>query len=196
LNKISKPYEDDEFYKRWFVGLANRTKENYRNQFGVWQDFIKMTPTEQVNKRMNDLTTTNLNQRQFFENKFREFKEYLEQRGNLKALAVRTLLTPVASFFSRNGLSLNLKRGDWASTLPQQVIQKFKLTKKDIKQMYAHGNLRPQFTVSVVSEWTLVKLTLQTCMLKISQNYTLYLKDSTCILRSHEKKLVRYKRLA
>ena len=129
-------------------------KENYRNQFGVWQDFIKMTPTEQVNKRMNDLTTTNLNQRQFFENKFREFKEYLEQCGNLKASAVRTLLTPVASFFSRNGLSLNLKRGDWASTLPQQVIQKFKLTKEDIKQMYAHGNLRPQFTVSAVSKRT------------------------------------------
>jgi hypothetical protein len=78
----------------------------------------------------------------------------MEQRGNLKALAVRTLLTPVASFFSRNGLSLNLKRGDWASTLPQQVIQKFKLTKEDIKQMYAHGNLRPQFTVGVVSKRT------------------------------------------
>jgi hypothetical protein len=113
-----------------------------------------MTPTEQVQKRMNDLTTTNLNQRQFFENKFREFKEYLEKRGNLKAIAVRTLLTPVASFFSRNGLQLNLKRGDWESTLPQQVIQKFKLTKEDVKAIYAHGNLRQKFAVGVISEWT------------------------------------------
>jgi hypothetical protein len=100
--------------------VARRTRKPNKIKLPqpVWclARFYKNDATEQVNKRMNDLTTTNLNQRQFFENKFREFKEYLEQRGNLKALAVRTLLTPVASFFSRNGLSLNLKHGDWEST--------------------------------------------------------------------------------
>jgi hypothetical protein len=65
-----------------------------------------MTPTEQIEKRLKDLTSDNLEARQFFENKFRGFKELLEKRGDLKPSAVRTLLTPVASFFSRNGLPL------------------------------------------------------------------------------------------
>lgn len=104
---------------------------------------------------MRDLTTTNLNERQFFENKFREFKEYLEKRGNLKAGAVRTLLTPVASFFSRNGLQLNLKRGDWekhvatAGNTEVQVDQGRRQSDVCAWQLE-----RPQFTVSFVSEWT------------------------------------------
>lgn len=150
MSKISKPYEEDEFFKRWLVGLADRTKRNYTQEFADWIDFIKMTPTEQIQKRMQDLTTTNLNERQFFENKFREYKERLEKRGTLQHLAVRTKLNVVASFFSRNGLTLNLKRGDWESTQPQQVIIKFKLTKEDVKQLYAHGNLRDRALLLVL----------------------------------------------
>ena len=101
-----------------------------------------MTPTEQIEKRMHDLTTENLEERTFFENKFRAFKEHLEKRGDLKPSAVRTLLTPVASFFSRNGLPLALKRGDWESTLTQQATHRLKITKEDVKSMYSHGSLR------------------------------------------------------
>jgi hypothetical protein len=78
--------------------------------------FIGMSPTEQIKKSMHDLTTKNLSEILFFENKFREYKEYLERKGDLKPLSVKTHLGTVASFFSRNGLPLNLKRGDWEST--------------------------------------------------------------------------------
>ena len=46
--KESKPYEKDEFFKKWLVGLSERTKKNYRNRFQPWFDFIGMTPTEQA----------------------------------------------------------------------------------------------------------------------------------------------------
>jgi hypothetical protein len=45
-----------------------------------------MTPTEQVNKRMHDLATENLSERQFFESKFRAYKAFLEAQGKLEGL--------------------------------------------------------------------------------------------------------------
>ncbi len=111
-----------------------------------------MTPTEQIKKRMHDLTTQDIAERQFFEDKFRAYKEYLEQRGNLKPLSVKTALRTVASFFGRNGLPLALKRGDWESTQQQQVIQRMKLTKDDVKAMYSHGNLRDRALLLVLGQ--------------------------------------------
>ena len=135
-------YKEDEFYQRWMNGLSQRTKENYGQQIKNWIYFINMTPTEQVQKRMHNLTSTNLIERTFFENKFREYKAFLEQRGDLKISAVTTMLIPVASFFSRNSLRLQLKRGDWASTQTQEVQTRFKLAKDDVRAMYLHANLR------------------------------------------------------
>src|SRR3990170_1609674 len=105
---LDKPYEQDEYFKKWLVGLSPRTKENYTSEYHEWHIFVDMTPTEQIKKRMHDLTTEDLTQRLFFENKFREFKEYLDKRGDLKPSSVKTLLRTVASYFSRNGL-LRLK---------------------------------------------------------------------------------------
>jgi hypothetical protein len=150
--RIEKPYEQDEFFKRWLVGLSDRTKENYTQNIQEWIVFVGMTPTEQIQKRMHDLTTQNITERTFFEDKFRAYKEYLENRGNLSHSAVRTLLIPVASFFSRNSLPLNLKRGDWESTQKQQVVQRSKTTKEDVKSMYSHGNLRDRGLLLVLAQ--------------------------------------------
>ena len=149
---LDKPYEKDEFFKKWLVGLSERTKKNYSNDFHDWHIFIGMTPTEQIKKRMHDLTTENLSERLFFENKFREYKEYLEKKGDLKPLSVKTRLRTVASFFSRNGLPLALKRGDWESTQQQPVIQRWKITKEEVKAMYSHGNLRDRALLLVLAQ--------------------------------------------
>jgi hypothetical protein len=149
---LNKPYEKDEFFKKWLVGLSPRTKENYSNEFHNWHVFIDMMPTEQIKKRMHDLTTENLTERLFFENKFREYKEYLEKRGDLKPLSVKTMLRTVASFFSRNGLPLNLKRGDWESTQQQPVITRWKVTREEVKAMYAHANLRDRTLLLVLAQ--------------------------------------------
>jgi hypothetical protein len=149
---LDKPYEKDEYFKKWLVGLSPRTKENYSNEFHDWYIFIGMTPTEQIKKRMHDLTTENLSERLFFENKFRAYKEYLEKRGGRKPLSVKTMLRTVASFFSRNGLPLNLKRGDWESTLEQPVIQRWKITKEEVRAMYSHGNPRDRALLLVLAQ--------------------------------------------
>ena len=62
---LDKPYENDEFFRKWLVGLSPRTKENYSLEFHDWFIFVDMTPTEQVKKRMHDLTTEDLTQRLF-----------------------------------------------------------------------------------------------------------------------------------
>lgn len=149
---LDKPYEKDEFFKKWLVGLSERTKENYSNEFHDWFIFIDMTPTEQIKKRMHDLTTEDLSQRLFFENKFRAYKEYLEKKGNLKPVSVKTHLRTIASFFSRNGLPLALKRGDWESTQQQPVIQRWKITREEVKALYSHGNLRDRALLLVLAQ--------------------------------------------
>jgi hypothetical protein len=30
---LDKPYDKDEFFKKWLVGLSPRTKKNYSNEF-------------------------------------------------------------------------------------------------------------------------------------------------------------------
>jgi predicted double-glycine peptidase len=142
LNQKLSTYKEDKFYKRWMNGLKGRTKENYNAGFQHWLVFIGMTPTEQIQKRMHDLTTTDITERQFFEDKFRQYKTYLENKGDQKAISVKTQLIPVASFFSRNGLKLQLKRGDWESNQTQEVRQRLKLTRDEIRAMYLHANLR------------------------------------------------------
>ena len=74
-NVLDKPYEQGEFFKKWLVGLSERTKENYGNEFNDLFVFIDITPTEQIKKRIHDLTTEDMSEIVF--EKFRACKEYL-----------------------------------------------------------------------------------------------------------------------
>lgn len=76
----------------------------------------------------------------------------MEKRGDLKPVSMKTQRRTVASFFSRNGLPLNLKRGDWESTQQQQVVQRWKATKEDVKSFYSHGNLRDRALLLVLAQ--------------------------------------------
>lgn len=147
-----KPYESDEYFQKWLTGLADRTKKNYTEEYNMWHEFIGMTPTEQIEKRLKDTASMDMTERMFFENKFREFKENLEKKGELRPSSVKTYLKSVASFFSRNGLPLNLKRGDWQTTQTQEIIKRFKLSKEDVKAMYVHGNLRDRSLLLVLAQ--------------------------------------------
>ena len=131
-----------DYIQNWLTGLSDSTKKNYLKDFKLWLNFIKLTPEEQIKKRMENLTSQDLTERTFFEKQFRAFKEHLEKNTDLKPLSVKTKLRTVASFFSRNSLPLNLKRGDWESTQTTEVKHRFKLELKDLKAMYGHANLR------------------------------------------------------
>lgn len=132
---------ENEYIEKWLKGLSERTKINYRTEIEKWLSFIKMSPKEQIEKRAKDLASGDLTERTYFENKFREYKEWLEKNTELKAGSIKTMLRTVASFFSRNGLTLVLKSGDWQSTKETEVIHKFKLSNEDVKKMYGHGSL-------------------------------------------------------
>ena len=153
MSKSEKPYLDDPYVESWLKGLSQRTRENYVADFASWLDFIKMTPTEQIEKRLKDTASTNIADRMYFEHKFIDYREHLEKRGNLKAIAIKTMLIPVASFFSRNGFRLHLKRGDWEADVVQEVkTARSKLTKEDIKAMYSHGNTRDRPLLLVLAQ--------------------------------------------
>jgi hypothetical protein len=74
-NVLDKPYEHDEFLKKWLVGLSERTKKNYDNEFNDWFVFIDMTLIEQIEKRMPELTTEDMSEIVF--GKFLAYKECL-----------------------------------------------------------------------------------------------------------------------
>jgi integrase len=144
--------EKNVYVQRWLSGLSARTKSNYMREFPLWCSFVEMSPTEQIEKRLKDLTSQDLTERTFFERKFREFKETLEQQGKLSAISVKTMLRTVASFFSRNSLRLNLKKGDWKSTLETKVIHRLKISQDDVKAMYTHVNLRDKCLLLVLAQ--------------------------------------------
>jgi hypothetical protein len=134
----SKAYQDDKYIKAWLVGLSERTRLNYLEGFADWYAFIGMTPTQMIEKRLKDTSSDSMADRMYFEQKFRAYKAHLENRGTLSPIAIKSQLIPVASFFGRNGLKLNLKRGDWESNQEGQKVKtaKLKLEKDDIKAMY------------------------------------------------------------
>ncbi len=149
----SKAYQDDKYIKAWLVGLSERTRLNYLEGYADWYAFIGMTPTQMIEKRLKDTSSDSMADRMYFEQKFRAYKAHLENRGTLSPAAVKSQLIPVASFFSRNGLPLSLKRGDWESNQIQKVkTAKLKLEKDDIKSMYTHGNTRDRALLLVLAQ--------------------------------------------
>jgi integrase len=143
---------ENKYIKNWLAGLSPRTKENYLQQFPNWCAFVKMEPSEQIEKRLKDTASTDLTQRTFFERQFRAYKEHLEKEGKLSALSIKTYLRTIASFFSRNGLPLNLKRGDWESTLETKVIHRDTVSREDVKALYTHAALRDKALLLVLAQ--------------------------------------------
>lgn len=150
---MNKEWLNDPYVERWLTGLKKRTAQNYKERFPQWLTFIGMSPTEMITKRMNDSISKDINERQFFEDKWRKYKEYLETKGNLRGSSVTTDLTPVSSFFTRNGLGLALKKGDWKANVTQEPKKKIKLTLDDIKSLYTHARtLRDKSLLLVLSQ--------------------------------------------
>jgi integrase len=147
---IDRSYAEDKYVKKWLVGVNEGTAKNYIKTFKTWLDFIKMSPTEQIELRLKQLQSTDLTERQFFETKWREFKAYLEQTKDTDS-TVKSYLKTVASFFSRNfgkrfGLSLN--RGDWISNKPQPIkALEWIPSQAEIKQLYTHASLPHKCTL-------------------------------------------------
>lgn len=152
MSDVNANLENDKYVVQALTGLSDRTKENYKRYLKQWNTFLNMTPTQQIEKRIEDLTSKDLAQRNYFETKFREYKASLEDSGKLSAISVKTALIAVAAFFGRTVGKLNLKRGDWNSTLQTRIKNKLSLKLDDIKAMYAHANLRDRCLLLILAQ--------------------------------------------
>lgn len=135
---LDHSFEKDQYVKSMFNGLSPQTQANYVKSFPRLLDFIKMTPSEMIAKRLADTKSEDLTVRSFFENEFLRYKDLLEKTTKSHGTVLSHLKT-MASFFSRNHLPLNLARGSWECTNPlhKGVISTTKaITQEDAKRLY------------------------------------------------------------
>ncbi len=142
----------DQYVNQWLNGLTEKSKGNYLRGILSWNDFIEMTPTEQIKRRIEDLNSKDLAARSFFESKFREYKQKRETETTLAPLSIKSELRTIASFFGRTTGKLNLRRGDWNSTQSTRIKNKLTLKLDDVKAMYSHGSLRDRCLLLALSQ--------------------------------------------
>src|SRR3972149_1415009 len=146
MPKPKKPkaeWEKDVYAIEWLSKVGERTQKNYRERYPKWLNFIQMSPTEQFQKRIKDLQSTNPKERGFFEDKTVEFKNLLITQ-NLRASSVTCTLTPVLSFFSAHRVKLNFKRGELKveERKEDKVVTEWIPENAQVKQIYQHGDVR------------------------------------------------------
>ena len=137
----SDNWKQDPYAKSWLGKVSKRTQENYSATFPKWLSFIKMSPTEQIEKRVRDLQSGDLRERCWFEDKVIEYKNFLATQG-YRAVTVRSYLISVQSFFSKNRLKLQFSRGDLKVEETQKVVTKWILDNIEIRAMYSMAGVR------------------------------------------------------
>lgn len=133
---------NDQYVKEWLLGLAERTVESYKKEFPKWLEFIDMTPSEQIEKRQNDILSKNPRERAFFERKVVEFKEQLIKEGYSKNTIEKNYLRTVQSFFGRNRLPLKFKRGELTVERTEKVEKGWVPSNEEIRVLYSVADLR------------------------------------------------------
>lgn len=139
----NKEWLNDPYVIEWLNKVSERTQKNYKERYPKWLNFIQMSPTEQFQKRIKDLQSTNPKERGFFEDKVIEFKNLLITQ-NLRASSVTCTFTPVLSFFSAHRVKLNFKRGELKveERAEDKVVKEWIPDNQQVKQIYQHGDVR------------------------------------------------------
>lgn len=136
-------WQNDVYAKKWLGQLTEANKRNAIEPFQAWLSFIKMTPTEQINKRMEDLQSRNPQTRGFFEDKLIEFMHLLETQ-NIKSTTIHRKLSAIRSFFTHNRLQLKFARGQLRPRVneSEKVTQEWILANEEIRALYGVGSVR------------------------------------------------------
>jgi site-specific recombinase XerC len=132
-------WNEEETVKDWLQGLAEKTKKHYQEDFPKFLEFAGMQPNEIIQSRLKDLSSTNPKTRFRWERKVLEYKEYLKEQ-NIKAWTVHTYLTCVLSFFSRNRVKLQFRRGDIKSPKPSR--HEWLPSNAQVRMVYQIASLR------------------------------------------------------
>jgi site-specific recombinase XerD len=134
---MNEEWQEDSYIKAWLGKLnSERTAQNYLSTFPNWLTFIKMSPTEQIEKRIDDLTSHDIQKRSYFEDKLLDYKKALIVQGYSSG-SVKVYLTSVLSFFSHNRLGLQLARGDLAVESTQKTVKKWIPFNEEVRAVYS-----------------------------------------------------------
>lgn len=119
----NKEWLNDQYVITWFNGKAEKTIKNYKSFYPEWLEFIGMTPTEQIEKRLKDLISQDKPTKEYFEGKLVEWKVELLKQFDSES-SIRARLTTVRSFFSSNRLELHLSKNDLKIETTSKIITK------------------------------------------------------------------------
>ena len=113
----SNEWLNDKCVKNWFELIGNeRTIQNYSHDFPKFLEYVYSntaykTPSEIIQSRIDQLTSTDIVKRRFWEMTIVKYKNQLEQK-NLRMATVHGHLRTIMSFFSKNGVKLLFSRGE------------------------------------------------------------------------------------
>lgn len=137
----SDSWLENKYVKNWFEQIGSeRTKINYRREFPKFLEWIKKTPTEIIESRLEHLTTTDIAKRQFWEQQLIKYMHFLEGKG-LRSDTVKGYLRSVQSFFSHNGVKLAFARGQLKPepTEEEKTERKWVASNEEIRKVYRHA---------------------------------------------------------
>jgi len=132
---------EDEYVKNWLEQIGNEnTQDNYEKAFPKFLEFIKVSPTEIIQSRLEHLTSTDISKRQYWEQELVKYMHSLEREG-LKSTTIHSYLVSVQSFFSRNGVKLQFARGQLKpdKTKEEKTRRKWVLKNEEIRKLYRYA---------------------------------------------------------
>lgn len=132
---------EDKHVKQWFKIIGTeRTIKNYKREFPKFLEFIKMSPTEIIESRLDDLTSRDIMKRRHWEFEVIKYMHHLENQG-LKSKTVTGYLRTVRSFFSKNGVKLVFSRGELKPkpTEKERAERKWCPKNEEVRVIYRHA---------------------------------------------------------
>ena len=140
--RMSYSWMEDDYAKQWLNGIKKQSQRVYRNEFNQWMMFIKISPTDQIKSRINDLQSTNPKERNRFEDAVLEFKRMLEIQG-YTGKTLSNKLTPIRAFFTCHRVQLHFRRGELVGKNPTtKQILKFAPNNIEIRAMHNVASVR------------------------------------------------------
>ena len=143
-------WQDDKYVEKWLSKKSKKTRKNYVSFYPKWLEFIGMTPSEQIEKRILDLKADTSEKQHWFEDKVIEYKQLLETKFDTES-SIKAHLTCVRSFFSSNRYPLTFGKGELKVEVETKVIPKEWVPDNiEVRVMYSQANPRDRALLLVL----------------------------------------------
>lgn len=132
----------DPYVTQWLNHYGEGSRKVYFLEFAAWCEYIDMPPREQIQKRMQDLQSTNPKERAFFEDKMKEYVQGLVTKDYTEK-TIHSKHTPIQSFFAYHRVNLHFRRGELRVKKPKGgLIEKYCLGNEEIRACLEIANPR------------------------------------------------------